>query len=29
MPESSTVVYGIINNGIFVLCSCRQKHGSC
>ena len=29
VPESSTVVYRLINNGIFVLCLYRQKHGSC
>ena len=29
MPESSTVVYRLINNSIFVHCLYRQKHRSC
>ena len=29
VPESSTVVYRIVNNGCFVLCLYRQTHGSC
>jgi len=30
VPEmSSTVVYRLINHGIFVLCLYRQTHGSC
>ena len=29
VSESSTVVYRLINNGIFVHCPYRQKRGSC
>jgi len=29
VPESSTVVYRLINNGIFAHCLYRQKHVSC
>jgi len=29
VPESSSGVYRLINNGIFVHCLYGQKHGSC